>query len=184
MAEKENKIVLEREYIVPLRVGWLKTHKYKRANKAVKTLKEFLARHMKVYDRDTRKIKVDILLNNELRFRGIKKPANKIKVKAIKYDNGEVVVKLVELSKHVEFELAKKAKAQAKLLKLQSETKAPEIKQEKKEEAQANSEETKEKTESSKEAELKMEKSRAKEAKHTSKTSQETPKIQRKALQK
>jgi large subunit ribosomal protein L31e len=184
MAEKENKIVLEREYIVPLRAGWLKAQKYKRGNRAIKELKLFLVRHMKVYDRDTRKIKVDILLNNELRFRGIKKPQNKIKIKAIKYDNGEVVVKLAELSKHMEFELAKKVKTQARLLKLQNETKAPEIKQEKKEEAEAKTEDAKEKEASSKDAELKLEKTKAKEAKHTSKTSQETPKIQRKALQK
>jgi large subunit ribosomal protein L31e len=184
MAEKENKIVLEREYIVPLRVGWLKAQKYKRGNRAIKELKLFLVRHMKVYDRDTRKIKVDILLNNELRFRGIKKPQNKIKVKAIKYDNGDVVVKLFELPKHVEFELAKKAKRMADLLKMQSETKTPEIKQEKKEENEAKTEDAKEKETSSKEAGLKAEKTKARELKHTSKTSQETPKIQRKALQK
>src|SRR3989344_3578475 len=92
---KEPKVVLEREYIVPLRKGWLKVPKYKRANKAVKTLKEFIARHMGIYDRDLRKIKIDIILNNELRFRGIKKPPIKIKVKAKKYDNDEVFVQLV-----------------------------------------------------------------------------------------
>ena len=65
------KITLEREYIVPLRKGWLKVPKHKRANKAVKTLKEFIARHMKLYDDDLRKIKIDMLLNNEIRFRGM-----------------------------------------------------------------------------------------------------------------
>ena len=57
------KQILEREYIVPLRKGWLKVPDYKRANKAVKTLKEFLVKHMKVYDRDLRKIKIEIDLN-------------------------------------------------------------------------------------------------------------------------
>ena len=38
--EKENKIVLQREYVVPLREGWLHAQKYKRGKKAVKTLKE------------------------------------------------------------------------------------------------------------------------------------------------
>ena len=65
----EPKVELEREYIVPLRKGWLKVPKYKRANKSMKTLKEFIAKHMKVYDRDLRKIKVDQILNNEMRFR-------------------------------------------------------------------------------------------------------------------
>ena len=60
--KSEAKLVLEREYIVPLRREWLKVAKFKRANRAVKALKKFLARHMKVYDRDLRKIKLDIIL--------------------------------------------------------------------------------------------------------------------------
>jgi len=191
MADKEIKVVFEREYVVPLRAGWLKAQKYKRANRAVKELKIFLARHMKVYDRDLNKIKVDILLNNEIRFRGIKKPLHKIKVKAIKYDNGTVEAKLFEIPKHVEFELAKKLKKQAELLKKQSNIKTPEIKPQEKAETKEEAEkakedkvEAKEKEASSKESELKLEKTKAKEARHTSKTSQQTPKIQRKALQK
>ena len=106
MAEKkpqEPKIELEREYIVPLRKGWLKVPKYKRANKAVKTLKEFIAKHMKIYDKDLRKIKVDSLVNNEIRFRGMRKPLSKIKVTAKKYDNGTVKVELVDIPTHVKF---------------------------------------------------------------------------------
>ena len=59
MAEENKKIMFEREYIVPLRREWLKVPTYKRANKAVKALKQFIAKHMKVYDRDLRKIYVD-----------------------------------------------------------------------------------------------------------------------------
>ena len=105
MAKKEiePKVILEREYIVPLRKGWLKVPKYKRANKAVKTLKEFIARHMKVYDRDLRKIKVEIDLNNEIRFRGMKKPLAKIKVKAKKYDNEIVRVELANIPVNIRF---------------------------------------------------------------------------------
>ena len=86
MTEETKK--LEREYVIPLRREWLKVPEYKRANKAVKAIKEFLVRHMKVYDRDLRKVKIDILLNNELRFRGMRKPPARIKVKAKKKDNG------------------------------------------------------------------------------------------------
>ncbi|MAG61722.1 hypothetical protein CMI43_02825, partial [Candidatus Pacearchaeota archaeon] len=117
MAKKDTapKMEYEREYIVPLRKGWLKVPSYKRGNKAVKTLKEFIARHMKVYDRDLRKIKVEVDLNNEIRFRGMTKPPAKIKVKAKKFDDGNVSVELVDLPKHIEFkrsrELKKKAKA-------------------------------------------------------------------------
>jgi large subunit ribosomal protein L31e len=182
--EKEQKVTIEREYVVPLREEWLKVPKYKRANKAVKALKEFMVRHMKVYDRDLRKIKIDILLNNELRFRGMKKPLGKVKVKAIKYENGEVAVKLVNLPKHIEFELARKAKKEAEKLKTEKEKPKEEKIEEKKEEEKTESEkkEEKEKTESSKEAMLATEKQQAKQMAHTSKTQQEIPKIQRKAL--
>ena len=45
MAEKikEDKIILEREYIVPLRKKVNLTHKYRRARKAVKVLMAFVA---------------------------------------------------------------------------------------------------------------------------------------------
>jgi len=105
MAKKDTvvKMEYEREYIVPLRHGWLKVPVYKRANKAVKTLKEFIAQHMKVYDRDLRKIKVEIDLNNEIRFRGMAKPPAKIKVKAKRFDDGTVSVELVDIPEHIKF---------------------------------------------------------------------------------
>jgi large subunit ribosomal protein L31e len=122
MADKkiEPKMEYEREYIVPLRQGWLKVPEYKRANKAVKTLKEFLARHMKVYDRDLRRIKVDIDVNNEIRFRGMKKPPAKVKVKAKRFDDGTVSASLVDLPKHIEFRNKRSEKKDTK--------KTPEIK--------------------------------------------------------
>jgi len=112
MAKKESqpKQILEREYIVPLRKKWLKVPRYKRANKAIKTLKEFIARHMKIYDRDLKKIKIDVNLNNELRFRGVKKPHPKIKVRAIKFDNDIVKVELINLPKHIEFQIKREEK--------------------------------------------------------------------------
>lgn len=178
MAEnKEQKITIEREYVVPLRREWLNVPRYRRSKKAVRALKEFIARHMKVYDRDLTKIKVDIYLNNELRFRGIKKPWNKIKVKAIKYESGEVAVKLVELPKHIEFELARNAKRQAEGLKAAEAAPAKEDKENKEE-----TKDTKEKETASKEAMQAVEKTQAKQEQHTSKTSGDAPKIQRKAL--
>jgi len=178
--EKQEKPLLEREYIVPLRKGWLKVPEYKRANKAVKTLKEFIAQHMKIYDRDLRKVKVDVLVNNEIRFRGMKKPLNKIKVKAIKY-NDRVEVKLVDIPKHIEFELARKAKKEVEKLKKQAEK--PVVKPEvKKEETEEESKDKKEKEAASKEATQAMEKQAAKTAKHTA--VKKAPVVQRKALQK
>lgn len=177
MAE-ERKVILEREYIVPLREEWLKAPRYKRGKKALKTLKSFIAKHMKVYDRDLDKIKVDIILNNEVLFRGVKKPLGKVKVKAIKYDDGIVVVKLVNLPKHIEFELARKARQEVEKL-TEAKTEEKPVKEEEKKE---ETEDAKEKKESSKLETEQFEKSKAKEAEHTSKTSGEAPKIQRKAL--
>lgn len=178
MAEKERKIVLEREYVVPLRDEWLKVPLYKRANKAVKALKQFMVRHMKVYDRDLRKIKVDIYLNNEIKFRGMKKPLAFIKVKAIKYDDGIVEVKLVDLPKHIEFEIARNAKREAEKTK-QAKPKKPE--EAKVEESQEEKQDIKEKEISSKEAMQEIEKENAKIAKKTS--SKSAPELKRKIMQ-
>jgi len=133
MAKKkqtEPKIILEREYIVPLRKEWLKVPEYKRASKAVKALKQFIAKHMKIYDRDLRKIKIDQILNNEIRFRGMRKPPAKIKIRAKKYDNDIVRVELVDIPAHVKFAILREEKKKAELDK-KVKVKAPEeIKQE------------------------------------------------------
>jgi len=103
------KVELEREYVVPLKRGVLKAPQYRRAKKAIRVLKEFMVRHMKVRDRDLGKVKIDINLNNEIWFRGIKKPANKIKVKARKID-GIVYVELAEIPEVVKFKIAREKK--------------------------------------------------------------------------
>jgi ribosomal protein L31E len=114
--KKETKKELEREYIVPLKKGSLNVPRYKRAKKAVKTLKEFIAQHMQIRDRDLRKVKLDINLNNELWFRGIKKPYNKIKVKAKKV--GDIVyVELAEIPKTVGYKIKKQEKMKAASIK-------------------------------------------------------------------
>lgn len=177
--EKQNKIMFEREYVVPLRREWLKVPMYRRTKKAVKALKEFMVKHMKVYDRDLRKIKVDTHLNNEIGFRGMKKPLHKVRVKAIKYENGDVVVKLVTLPKHIEFELARKVRIEAERMKKEVE-KPKETKAEEKTEEEKKDE--KEKTTSSKEAMQAVEKSQAKQMEHTS--MKKAPIIQRKSLKK
>ena len=162
--EQEPKSVLEREYIVPLRKGWLKVPEYKRANKAVKTLKEFLAKHMKVYDRDLRKIKIDILLNNEIRFRGTRKPPARILVKAVKRESGIVEVKLVNLPVHIEFELARKAKKQAEKARKSKDKKVTEAPVEEKKVdggKEGDEKDKQEKKEASKEATMALEKSQA-----------------------
>lgn len=183
MAEKikEPSIVLEREYIVPLRSKWLKTPKYKRVPKAIKALREFVAKHMKIESRDLDKVKLDKYLNHEMWFRGIRKPASKIKIKAKKFDSGVVRVELAEIPAFLKFKIDREKKIGEIALK----EKPAEVKEEKKEE---KTEEEKKVEEEKKEAEvesgLKMQDMQAKEMKHAKKTFKEKPKIQRKALQK
>ncbi len=103
---------LERIYNIPLRREWEKAPRYRRAKKAVKAVKEFLARHMKVYDRDLEKIKIGRWLNMHIWQQGIKKPPAMVKVKATK--EGDVVrAELVELPKKAKREAEKEAKEKA-----------------------------------------------------------------------
>ena len=110
MAEKtvETK-TLEREYIIPLRKEWRKTANYRRTGRAVKAIKKFIARHMKVPEHDVSKVKLDQYLNQEVWFRGSSKPPAKIKVKAIK--EGDIVrVELAELPAVWKFDKARQEK--------------------------------------------------------------------------
>ena len=183
--EKEVKVTLEREYIIPLRWQWLKVPEYKRANKAAKAIRQFMVRHMKIYDRDLKKVKIDILLNNELRFRGMRKPPAKIKVKAKKFDDGIVRVELVNIPVHIKFEQLREKKKAMKVKKKEEKKPAVAEKKEEKptEEKKETAEEKKEKEEkkeSVKEAGFKEAKQQAKQMKHTSVDKQVT--IKRKAL--
>lgn len=167
---KEPKMILEREYIVPLRSGWQKVPEYKRANKAIKTLKEFMVQHMKIYDRDLRKIKVDNVLNNEIRFRGMRKPPARIKVLAKKYDNDTVIVELVDIPAHIKFARLRHEKISSAIEKKienkeekKTETKDEEVKKEE----NVVSKDAKEKEEASREENLKISKEQAREQKHS-----------------
>lgn len=147
MADKktETKVELEREYIIPLRNEWRKGASYERAGKAIKEIKKFIARHMKVADRDVSKVKLDQWLNQEVWFRGKKKPPARIKVRAIK--EGEIVrVELAELPEFVKFEKAKKEKLHKPAEKSVAPEKSTEQKTEEKTEEQKTDEKEKEKS--------------------------------------
>lgn len=167
---------LEREYIIPLREEWNKVPRYKRANKAIRAIKEFLARHMKVRDRDLSKIKIDRYLNEEVWFRGIKKPPAKIKVKATK--EGDIVrAELFEMPENLKFKKAREEKREQKASELKKEAKKEEHKHEhaeSEEETEEKKAEEKEKKSSVVEAGEKMEKEIAKKQKHEMKA--KTPK--------
>ena len=100
---------LEREYTIPLRRVWMRAPEYERGRKAIKAIKQFIAKHMKVEDRDIKKVKLDVYFNNEIWFRGRRHPPVKIKVKAIK-DGENVKVEFAEIPEHVKFLKAKSEK--------------------------------------------------------------------------
>ena len=180
---QEEKPELEREYVVPVRKRILKVPRYKRAKRAVKTVKEFLAKHMKVEDRDTRKVKIDKYLNEEIWFRGIKKPLTKIKVKAKKI-NGVVYAELAEIPEVVQYKINKEKKFKERLASI-GESKPKVIEKKKQEKTQEEKTEEKEKEKSTQEAGFKEQKKEAKAKKHET-TGKHSPKTQprRQALKK
>jgi large subunit ribosomal protein L31e len=85
-------MVVDRNYVVPLRKGFRETANYKKTKKAVAVLKQFLAQHMKS---DLEKVKIGKNLNKELWKHGIKNPPHHVRVHAIKEDDGTVKAELI-----------------------------------------------------------------------------------------
>ncbi len=141
MAEKQtNK--LEREYTIPLRREWTKVPSYKRTAKAVKAIKEFIAKHMKVHNRDLDKVKIDSYLNNEVWYRGSSTPPARVTVKAVK--TGDVVhVTFVTDPERVKFARERHSR---RYMKIDRKVTAPEVKKEEKTEEQKKDESEKEKS--------------------------------------
>ena len=114
MAEENEKI-----YVIPLKKKGFKTSNA--APKAIKRVKNFLIRHMKV---ESENIWIDDSLNNAIWSHGKYKMPNKIRVKAVKFDDGVVEAYLPEL----EFK-----KSRRELLKEEREKKEPILVKEEKE---------------------------------------------------
>jgi large subunit ribosomal protein L31e len=113
---------IERIYIIPLKKTGYKSSKA--APSAVKRVKSYLTRHMKVEEKD---IWIDDSLNNALWSKGKYKLAGKIRVKAVKFDDGVVEAYLPE----IEFK-----KSRRELLKEEKAKKEPILKKEEMEEAE------------------------------------------------
>ena len=92
MAKKEEapKIVLERNYNIPLRIATLKSPFHKKAKKAISTVKIFISKHMK-----TKEVRIGQYLNLKIWEHGMRNPPNLVKVTATKDDKGVVFVELV-----------------------------------------------------------------------------------------
>jgi len=101
----EEEIVEERIYTVPLQRAWIMPPK-KRAPKAIRILRSFIERHMKVGARarkteeeeeeEAGKLVISNEVNEKIWRKGIEKPPRKIRVRAVKDKEGVVTVYLAE----------------------------------------------------------------------------------------
>ena len=89
---------LERTYNVPLRKEFMKVPRYKKTNKAVKALREYIMKHMKSED-----VSLSKNVNDHLWAKGIKNPPHHIKVNAVKGDDGKVSVERAKLEGMTDF---------------------------------------------------------------------------------
>ena len=141
----------------------------------------FIAKHMKVEDRDPNKVKLDVYLNNDLWFRGRANPPSRVKVKARK-EGDKVLVTFVEIPESVKFLKAKNERIHQKADKIADKV----SKEPADEKAKASSEEEKkeevEKEKSVAEHNMKEAEKDSKVQKHV--TQVKEPKIQRMALKK
>ncbi|VVB79554.1 50S ribosomal protein L31e [uncultured archaeon] len=163
---KKNKVnyeSLERVYVINVRSQVNVVPRYRRTEKAIKTIKEFIAKHMKIPERNLKNVRLDRYLNEYMWGRGIQNPPMHVKVKAVR-EKDIVRVELAEMPKDLEFKKKKEEKrhtasAPVKAKKVKEDAEAKTEDKEKKEEA-------KEKEKTSAEATEKLEKAKHKEAKH------------------
>ena len=101
--EEASKTILERVYVVPLRRETLKVPPFKKANKAVKTIRIFISKHMK-----SDNVVIGKYLNLRIWDHGAKNPPHHVKVNAVKDDKGKVFVELVDAPKEAKIEKKKK----------------------------------------------------------------------------
>jgi large subunit ribosomal protein L31e len=85
--EEEIEVVEEKIYTIPLRHVWVVTPRGKRAPRAVRDVRDFVARHMKAEE-----VAMSNEVNAALWSRSINKPPRKITVRAVKDKEGKVIV--------------------------------------------------------------------------------------------
>jgi large subunit ribosomal protein L31e len=88
MAEK----LQEHIYIIPLR-DTRRAPRWKRSNAAIKDIKKYLAKHMR-----SDEVKLDKSINEKVWERGSTKPPTKIRVRAMKMEDGQIQAELAEES--------------------------------------------------------------------------------------
>jgi large subunit ribosomal protein L31e len=85
--EEEIEVVEEKIYTIPLRHVWVVTPRGKRAPRAVRDVRNFVARHMKAEE-----VAMSNEVNSAIWSRSINKPPRKITVRAVKDKEGKVIV--------------------------------------------------------------------------------------------
>ncbi|MGQ9539194.1 MAG: 50S ribosomal protein L31e [Candidatus Bathycorpusculaceae bacterium] len=101
--ETEEEIVEERFYTIPLGKAWLMPPN-KRAPKAMRILRDFVKKHMKLEARkeeeeeevEPKRLIISNEVNERIWSRGIEKPPRKIRIRAAKDKDGNVTVYLAE----------------------------------------------------------------------------------------
>jgi len=114
MAEKKTEKEIERIYVIPLRKAKIGRASLA-APRAVKVVRSYLTKHMKV---DSDDVWIDDSLNRELWSRGKFKIPSKIRVRAVKFEDGVVEATVPELGEknHVVSFLKKKKKRKHRFL--------------------------------------------------------------------
>jgi large subunit ribosomal protein L31e len=87
MAEEKEHI-----YIIPLKNA-KKVPRWQRSKRAMREIKDYLAKHMKA---DPEKIHLDGSINEKIWERGSENPPSKIRVKAMKFEDGVIETELVK----------------------------------------------------------------------------------------
>jgi len=101
--EAEEEIVEEKTYTIPLGRAWIAPRK-KRTPRAVRIVKSFIQKHMKIEERTTtaeeegegERLVISDEVNKKLWNRGIEKPPRNIRVRAVKDKEGIVTLYLAE----------------------------------------------------------------------------------------
>ncbi|HUK38261.1 MAG TPA: 50S ribosomal protein L31e [Methanomicrobiales archaeon] len=82
----------EQIYIIPLR-DVQHTPRWERGKRAMKAIRDFLGQHMKA---ESGEIKLDQSINEAVWERGSHKPPSRIRVRAMKFEDGQVEAELAE----------------------------------------------------------------------------------------
>ena len=98
-----------RTYTIPLRKEFLKTARWRRAEKAVNTVRSFVVQHAKAED-----VKVGRWLNEAIWKRGAKNPPSRVRVD-VKKEDDYVLVELSELPRKAKKEEKQPAELPAKV---------------------------------------------------------------------